>query len=118
MLQNNHRTRTFGQRIGFVPRPGNAPATRQMPRKAVFIRAALSSPAVFDPIPCTVTTISAAGASVRLPSELAGPHFRLPTMITLRLLNDRAEVDCRIIHKTAGVLGVQFRSPFREIAGA
>ncbi len=33
--------------------------------------------------------------------------------MTLRLVHDRADVDCRLVHKNGALVGVRFLGPFR-----
>lgn len=74
--------------------------------------AVLTAEHLHGKLPCAVANISATGALLRLPVDLSASNIWLPEIIHLRLVNDRREVDCRVVYQDGLKVGVYFLAPF------
>ena len=70
-----------------------------------------------SPVSCTIRDTSATGALIELwqgpqkaftKSDFVGDHF------TLIMTNDFLEVDCEVVWRKAGTMGVRYRSALRQ----
>ncbi|MDX2307375.1 MAG: PilZ domain-containing protein [Hyphomicrobium sp.] len=70
-------------------------------------------------IPCILRDVSTTGARLELvegPGNLIGGRVRLPAYFTLQMKFDRMEVDCAIVWRQSGMVGVRFTSTPRSLA--
>lgn len=114
-------TRTFGRRHT-LPK-STCPTTvgdaiTRAPRKEVRLPATLSAKHLHGKLACAVANISATGALLRLPVDLAASNIWLPEIVRLRLVNDRCEVDCRVVYQEGLKVAVSFLEPFSPSNGA
>ncbi|MBU2583431.1 MAG: PilZ domain-containing protein [Alphaproteobacteria bacterium] len=93
-------------------------AIARAPRKEVRLPAALTAEHLHGTMPCAVANISSTGALLRLPFDLSASNIWLPEMVRLRLLNDRREVDCRVVYQDGLKVGVCFLAPFSAMSRA
>ncbi len=80
-----------------------------VPAKLTFAKLRLS-------VSCTVVDMSGSGAKLllSLPTQATiGDLNRLPDRLKLNLPTDRLQIDCEIVWRRAGKLGVRFLSPAR-----
>ena len=89
---------------------------RRSRRKSTALPAMITFSNMRLTVPCTVADMSGSGARISLPAATAqtfGDMEHLPERITLVLKADRMQVDCQIMWRRAGKLGVRFLGPPR-----
>lgn len=70
------------------------------------------------PLPCLVCDISATGARLYLHSStdnMLGSRAPIPSGFTLAIRTDRIEVDCAVVWRRLGQVGVRFLAPSRPL---
>jgi PilZ domain len=80
-------------------------------RKPVATAGTILSHELSVPVPCVLRDISTTGARLELhvnEDNLLGPRIKLPSYFTLVMRVDRVEVDCAIVWRRSGELGVRF----------
>jgi hypothetical protein len=89
---------------------------RSAPRRAQSRRVELfaSTPTDgLDGLECELRDISASGARIKLPYDLATYAVQWPKFLKLRIPMDRVEVDCILVRVRSHELGLRFASAFR-----
>ena len=80
---------------------------------------AICGDGIWVPVSCVVTDISTTGARLTLndsaEGNVLGTRAKIPNNFTLALRTDRVEVDCAIVWRHLGVMGVRFHSQMRPI---
>ena len=92
---------------------------RRSRRKQTALPAVITFSNMRLTVPCTVADMSGSGARLTLPASTAqtfGDMEHLPERIILVLKADRMQVDCQIMWRRAGKLGVRFLGPPRPVA--
>ncbi len=104
------------------PEPKPAFATdsdrRYAPRRPSGSTALISADSIDIPMPCLVCDISASGARLYMhecSANLLGAKASLPPSFTLALRADRVEVDCAVVWRKLGMMGVRFLAPTRPL---
>ncbi len=80
-------------------------------RKPVATGGTILSHELSVPVHCILRDISTTGARLELhvnEDNLLGPRIKLPAYFTLVIRVDRVEVDCAIVWRKSGDLGVRF----------
>jgi hypothetical protein len=80
-------------------------------RKQVATGGTIFSPELSLPVTCMIRDISTTGARLVLhvtQDNLLGPRLKLPAYFTLVMRVDRLEVDCAIVWRKSGEVGVRF----------
>ena len=70
-------------------------------------------------LPCLVCDISSTGARLYVhdsAENLIGSSAEIPTQFTLSIIADRVEVDCAIVWRRLGLVGVRFLGAVRPSA--
>lgn len=91
---------------------------RYAPRRPSGSTALISADSIEIPMPCLVCDISASGARLYMhecSANLLGARATLPPSFTLALRHDRVEVDCAIVWRKLGMMGVRFLAPTRPL---
>jgi hypothetical protein len=86
---------------------------RSSPRKAQSRRVELFGSTLTDGLECELRDISASGARIKLPYDLATYAVQWPKFLKLRIPMDRVEVDCILVRVRSHELGLRFASAFR-----
>lgn len=88
-------------------------------RKSLATNALISSPDIGAPLTCMVRDVSTTGARLELivsPENPLGGRAKLPGTFTLNLRLDRMEVDCAIVWRKGGFVGIRFLTTPRSYA--
>ena len=91
---------------------------RRSRRKQTALPAVITFSNMRLQVPCTVADMSGSGARISLPASTAqayGDMEHLPERITLVLKADRMQVECQIMWRRAGKLGVKFLGPPKPV---
>ncbi len=70
-------------------------------------------------LPCLVCDISTAGARLYVhdsAENLIGSRAKIPSKFTLSISGDRVEVDCAVVWRRLGLVGVRFLSSVRQVS--
>ena len=89
---------------------------RRSRRKSTALPAILTFPNMRLAVPCTVTDMSGSGAKVAIgdsSESTVGDVDDLPNRLTLILRADHMQVDCDVVWRRAGRLGLRFLGPPR-----
>lgn len=90
------------------------PCNRRSRRKPTALPAVLTFPNMRLAVGCTVSDMSGSGAKITL-TEVQGDVGELPDRLTLALTADYMQVDCDVVWRRAGKLGLRFLGPPRPM---
>lgn len=96
-----------------------APEQRFAPRRPTSARAYIHVPHIKAPIGCILKDSSSTGASLRLSpavGQIATTSREVPSQFTLALPMEHMQIECRVIWRQNGNLGVRFVSPWQQLA--
>jgi hypothetical protein len=115
---------SFANRLKLVSQPkpvaaaAEAPCNRRSRRKQTALPAMLTFENMRIAVPCTVIDMSGTGARISLSSTAKnafGELEHLPSKLTLMLKADHMQVDCGIVWRRDGKLGLRFLGPPRHM---
>lgn len=100
-----------------VPGPEEA-CNRRSRRKSMALPAQMTFNNLRLTVPCTVADMSGSGARIALSGAMShqyGDMEHLPKRLFLVLRADRMQIDCEIVWRRSGQLGLRFLSPPRPL---
>lgn len=114
-LQNRVRIIAMGRAAAA---PQTEHCNRRSKRKPTALPAGLTFKGMRIAVPCTVADMSGTGAKIVLPAAAQysfGDLEHLPSKLTLQLKADCMEIDCEVVWRRQGKLGLRFLSPPRPV---
>jgi hypothetical protein len=117
MIERPHHSATGrGAAAATAPAPYPSQSNhRSAGRKSMQISARLAVPDRPHPVPCTVMDFSATGARITIdPVIWTARYLSRTDVLNLIMPCDRAEVDCRVVWRDDGQLGLKFKSILRH----
>lgn len=101
-----------------TPAPETAACNRRSRRKSTALPGVLTFPNMRLAVPCTVADMSGSGAKVQVvggSKHSTSDVAELPARLTLVLRADHMQVDCDVVWRRAGRLGLRFLGPPRAM---